>query len=384
MLGRGYEACCDGIFGALTIGEDLSSLYEAECRNARLLQAAREILEALGPQAVFQKIADAAYRILDCRSCTLRLLDEKNRRLLLKAVRGVTEGHHKERYPEIALGKSVVGKAVAEARRVIDPALLQSETYATPELAREYALGALVCEPVMSNGTCIGALSVYYGDAAEITPERLEMATALCDMVSAAVVVPRSVDDVDDLCRDLGQLTDRDDAAQLIAAKTRRVLNCDVVEVHCQDQSLRMFTRSAYDGDEIDPDLSPSSLSARDRAIEERHLAIVAQPSGSFFGAGLAASAPILAGNEVLAVITALWKRAEDASPSKWQSLELVAARTAPQLQNIVLLTEHRYIARLMAGLGPAQKKPLTAKHLISGLLRTVRKELARGCPFDS
>ena len=377
IFGRGYEACCNGVFGALTIGEDVSALYKAVSRSTGLLRAAQEMLRAMGPEAVFQGIADAAYSLLDCKSCTLRLLHKSRQELILKAARGVTEKHHRERYPVVKRGQSIVGKAVAEGTRIIEPNLRESALYAYPELLDKYDLNALFCQPVRIRNQVVGALTVYYASKDDITPDRLAMAAALCELVSAAVDLPKELGDVGKLCSSLGKLTNLDKAAQLIAVTTRKVLKCQAVEVHTQDESIRSLSRNAVEGeDDVSPDQSPCADTARERAIKEGQLAIAAGTPPSLFGAHLAASAPILVGTEVIGVVTALWKDPEDIWPGAWQMLETVVARVAPQLQNIMLITEQRHIAQLMTGVGTAPRKPIRAKDEISKILKTVRKEL--------
>lgn len=377
IFGRGYEACCNGVFGALTIGEDVSSLYKAISRSSGLLRAAHEMLRAMDPEAVFQGIADAAYSLLECKSCTLRLLDDLRQQLVLKAARGVTEKHHRELYPDVGWGRSIVGKAVAEEKRIIEPNLRESSLYEYPKLAAEYDLNALFCQPVWISNQVVGALTVYYNSKDDITPNRLAMAAALCEMVSAAVDLPKELDDISKLCSSLGLLADRDKAAQLIAATTQKVMKCQAVEVHTLDESIRALGRNAVRGEEeVSPDHSPCADSARKRAIDEGKLAIVAEKPSSFFGAHLAASAPILIGNEVIGVVTVLWKNPEDIWPGAWQILETMVTRVAPQLQNIMLITEQRHIAQLMAGVGPDPRKPIRAKDVISNILKTVRSEL--------
>lgn len=375
----GYDSYCAGVFGSLAIGSDPSVDYVASVQGGRLLRAAYQLLVAKEPEFVFQGIADVAFSLLECKTCTLRILNPETGQLELKGVRGISEKRHRQDYPALPVGYSIVGKVAQTGKRMICLDLLKDDNYKTPELARVHALQAMFCEPILSAENTVGALTVYYERAEQITPLRLETASSLCRLAGAALAELPELQSIHALCRELPLCKQIKEAAVRLTACAFAVLKCDAVELHCQDSMLRSYSREAWSGDAIPEGDYTCASSARERAVAERMLTIVpGEPSG-LFSPRLAASVPLVVGQEVVGTLTAMWQREGSIAPEKWVLLEALAARVTPALNSIILAAEHDQITQLMAGIGPAARKRVTARTIISQVLKTVRRELGIG-----
>lgn len=95
---------------------------------------------------------------------------------------------------------------------------------------------------MLVGGRPMGALTVYYEIADDITPLRLETAARLCRLAAAAIAQPSELQSIHALCREFSACTDRKEAAQRTTDCALRILGCNAVEFHCQVSSSTACT----------------------------------------------------------------------------------------------------------------------------------------------
>lgn len=151
------------------IGEQMGGAL-AKSRLAEQSQSAFRRMETLA--AVAQKIAAESYldrilqaisemvaETLDSPVCSIMLLDDERRELVINAAR-CSSPEYLHKMP-IKIEDSLIGRVVREGRPIMILNVLDEKQYRYPELARKTGLASLLSVPLSSREKVIGTINIY-------------------------------------------------------------------------------------------------------------------------------------------------------------------------------------------------------------------------------
>lgn len=117
--------------------------------------------------------------------CTLMLLDEDKQELVIKATQSKSKEYNKK--PNIKMGESVAGRALAERRTITVYDLKTSEEYASPELVRREGLTSMVAVPLLVKNKKVGVLNCYTEKPHRFSDDEISVLTALGNHAAIAI-----------------------------------------------------------------------------------------------------------------------------------------------------------------------------------------------------
>jgi GAF domain-containing protein len=157
------------------IGEQLggaiakSKLEERTESAARRMEAlaglARTISEEDYLDRILQAISEMVAETLDSPVCSIMLVDEDRRELVISAAR-CSSPDYLHKMP-LKIEDSLIGRVVREGRVIVIRDVLEEKQYRYPELARRTGLASLLSVPLMTREKAIGTINLYTREVME-------------------------------------------------------------------------------------------------------------------------------------------------------------------------------------------------------------------------
>ncbi len=149
---------------------------------AVLREITRAISAAYSLDQILTLITRKMARVMDADSCSIYLLDDEGKYLVLKATTGLAVeavGHARLKFGEGLTGHAAKsGKPVAASHASRDPHFKY-----LPE-TKEQAFQSLLAVPLISRGKHIGALNVQTRLEREYTPDDIELISIIADVAA--------------------------------------------------------------------------------------------------------------------------------------------------------------------------------------------------------
>lgn len=130
--------------------EELSALYEV----------GKSITSALDLDEALHLITEKAAHIMKAKVCSLRLLHESKKELILKASYGLNERYRRVK-ESIRIGESIAGRVILKCKPYIVNDLLKERRYKCPQFAIRKRCRSLLTVPLIERDNILGVLSVY-------------------------------------------------------------------------------------------------------------------------------------------------------------------------------------------------------------------------------
>lgn len=138
--------------------KQLSALYEI----------GKSITSTLHLDQVLRLITKKAAVIMNASSCSLRLLNSSEQRLILRCAYGLDKDLFKIKR-SLRVGESIAGRVVKNGNPCIINDIRKEKRYKYPYLARQRGLRSLVTVPLLQRNRIIGVLSIYNKEPAKYT-----------------------------------------------------------------------------------------------------------------------------------------------------------------------------------------------------------------------
>ncbi|MEK6645922.1 MAG: HD domain-containing phosphohydrolase [Candidatus Firestonebacteria bacterium] len=143
------------------------------------------IMSTLNVEEVLHLITKIATQVMHCRTCTLRLLEEKNKELVLKALYGVSSDYVKK--GNIKIGKSIAGRVVTTKNPIAVSDLNLEQRFEYMDIIVKEGLKSLLCVPLIVRGKAIGTLTVYSSERIQFADRDIKLLSTFASMAAAAI-----------------------------------------------------------------------------------------------------------------------------------------------------------------------------------------------------
>ncbi len=173
------------IAGAVETSRQYRKLEKRASQLSTLSEVSKTITSDLYLEEILQLIVAATAKSMSFKICTLMLLDEDKQELIIKATQSKSRDYVKK--PNIKLGESIAGRALAEARTITVYDLKRSDEYATPDLARREGLASMASVPLLVKNKKIGVLNCYTEKPHHFNDEEISVLTALGNHAAIAI-----------------------------------------------------------------------------------------------------------------------------------------------------------------------------------------------------
>jgi GAF domain-containing protein len=171
--------------GAIAKSKLAERSESAERRLGVLAGLAQTISEENYLDRILQAISEMLAETFDAPVCSIMLVDEDRRELVISAVRCSSPGYlHKM---PIRIADSLIGRVVRERRAVVVPNVLQEKQYQYPELARRTGLASLLSVPLMNRETVMGTINIYTRQVRQFTDEEIGFVKVVAGQAAIAI-----------------------------------------------------------------------------------------------------------------------------------------------------------------------------------------------------
>ncbi len=157
--------------------------------HAKQLEAiskvSRTITSNLYLEDILKLIVTVTAEVMNSKICSLMLIDEKTKELVLKATQSMSEAYNKK--PNFKIGEGIAGKVALENKPMAVYDLSKEPEYRSKALAAKEGLKSLLSVPLAVKGNVIGVLNNYTSYPHKFTKTEIEVMTTVSNQ--AAIVI---------------------------------------------------------------------------------------------------------------------------------------------------------------------------------------------------
>ena len=122
-------------------------------------QVAATLASAPYLEEILQLLVNLTAQQFNYKVCTVRLLDEHNQELVLRATQATMKAYQRKR--AIQFGESIAGRVIVERRTMTVPDVQMEPDYIGHDLAVEQGLRSMICVPLTIQDRAVGVLTCY-------------------------------------------------------------------------------------------------------------------------------------------------------------------------------------------------------------------------------
>ena len=150
-----------------------------------LSKVANLITSGLYLEEVLKLIVQVTAEIMNSKICSVMLLDEEKKELVVKATQSISENYNKK--PSIKLGQGIAGLVASENKPVCVLDVRKDECYVNCDIAKKEGLCSLASLPMSVKGRVIGVLNVYTSKKHKFSKPELDVLTAVANQAAVAI-----------------------------------------------------------------------------------------------------------------------------------------------------------------------------------------------------
>jgi signal transduction histidine kinase len=217
-----------------------------EGRLRRLVDVGRSLVTVLEPEVVLERLLDVARELTGARYAAIGVLDERRESLERFLTTGIGADTHRA-IGDLPRGRGVLGVLISDPRPLrLDDVGLHARSYGFP-LAHP-PMTTFLGVPIMIEGTAWGNLYLTEKDDGSFTPEDEEAIVVLADWASIAIRnarlyktererrdelerTMRGLETTTEVSRALGGVTDLDRVLELVAKRSRALIDARAAEI---------------------------------------------------------------------------------------------------------------------------------------------------------
>ena len=134
---------------------------------------------------ILKLIVTVTAEIMDSKICSLMLINENTKELVLKATQSMSEIYNKK--PNLRIGEGIAGKVALENRPKAVYDLSKEPEYKSKDIAAKEGLKSLLSVPLTVKGKVIGVLNNYTSYPHKFTKDEINILTTVANQ--AAIVI---------------------------------------------------------------------------------------------------------------------------------------------------------------------------------------------------
>ncbi len=166
-----------------------SKLAERSESAARRMEAlaglARTIAEENYLDRILQTISEMVAETLESPVCSIMLVDEDRRELIISAAR-CSSPEYLHKMP-LKIEDSLIGRVIREGRPVMVPNVVDEKQYRYPELARKTGLASLLSVPLVTREKVIGTINIYTREVRQFSDDEIGFVKVVAGQAGIAI-----------------------------------------------------------------------------------------------------------------------------------------------------------------------------------------------------
>ena len=150
---------------------------------------------------ILQSIAEMVADTLESPVCSIMLVDEDRRELVISGARCVSPDYlHKM---PLKIEDSLIGRVVHEGRPIMIPNVLEEKQYRYPELARKAGLASLLSVPLYAREKVLGVINVYTKEKRSFSDDEVDFIKVVAGQAATAIENARLMSETQEMKRTL-------------------------------------------------------------------------------------------------------------------------------------------------------------------------------------
>ena len=182
---RLLQSIASQISGAVENSRQYRKMEKRASQLSTLSEVSKTITSDMYLEEILQLIVAATAKTMKFKIATLMLVDEDKNELVIKA----TQSKSKEyiRKPNLKIGESIAGAAVAQGATLCEVDVRHSKIYKYRDIARKEGLCALAAVPLQVKNRTIGVLCCYTDRPHQFSDEEISFLEALGNHAAIAI-----------------------------------------------------------------------------------------------------------------------------------------------------------------------------------------------------
>ncbi|HOK80075.1 MAG TPA: GAF domain-containing protein [bacterium] len=150
-----------------------------------LTKISKAITSDLYLEDILKLIVLVTAELMGSNICSILLLDEKTKKLHIRATQSVSEEYNKK--PPLSIGEGIAGKAVKENRPIVVKDVTKEEEYKYRDIAIKEGLCSLLCVPLAIKNRVIGVINCYTSKPHDFTETEIKILTTIANQAAMAI-----------------------------------------------------------------------------------------------------------------------------------------------------------------------------------------------------
>ncbi len=150
-----------------------------------LSKISRAIVSDLYLEDILRLIVVVTAEMMESNICSLMLIDEKKKELVIRATQSVSEAYNKK--PPLKIGEGIAGKVAAQGRPIAVKDVTKEKEYKYQDIAKKEGLRSLLCVPLMVKNRVIGVLNCYTSTPRDFTETEINVLTSVANQAAIAI-----------------------------------------------------------------------------------------------------------------------------------------------------------------------------------------------------
>jgi signal transduction protein with GAF and PtsI domain len=150
-----------------------------------LSKISKAITSDLYLEDILRLIVTVTAELLGSNICSLMLIDEKTKELVVRATQSISEEYNKK--PPLKMGEGIAGKVAKENRPIVVKDVTKEKEYKHKDIAKKEGLRSLLCVPLSVRGRVIGVINCYTSKPHDFTETEIDTLTTIANEAAVAI-----------------------------------------------------------------------------------------------------------------------------------------------------------------------------------------------------
>ena len=164
-------------------------LSEQSQSNVRRMETLAAVAQTISVESyldrILQTISEMLAETLDSPVCSIMLVDDEKRELVISAARCSSPEYLNK--GTLKIEDSLIGRVVREGKHLVVNNVLEEKQYRYPELARQNGLASLLSVPMTSREKVIGTINVYTNEPRLFADEEIGFVKIVAGQAANAI-----------------------------------------------------------------------------------------------------------------------------------------------------------------------------------------------------
>jgi len=150
-----------------------------------LTKISKAIASDLYLEDILRLIVAVTAQTMGSNICSLMLIDEKKKELVIRTTQSVSEEYNKK--PPLKIGEGIAGKVAKTNSPMVVKNITKEKEYKYKGIAKKEKLRSLLSVPLSVKGKVIGVINCYFPKSHDFTETEIDLLTSVANQAAVAI-----------------------------------------------------------------------------------------------------------------------------------------------------------------------------------------------------